>query len=168
MIKHFNDLTVSVQVCEAIHGIVYSLVRKGACYSVRIEPFFFSEVILICRWKTLSDTQNWTFKSLVSSSRCDWEPDRLLGLECEVLTPPSPLSCRPEASCAPPSPVRLPLPAPSLEVSFSSVSQPLPQRPRDLPVPRPLVSSLLDLKTSSQRTAHTLMFYFLSLDRKEG
>lgn len=130
--------------------------------------FFFSEVILICRWKTLSDTQNWTFKSLVSSSRCDWEPDRLLGLESEVLTPPSPLSCRPEASRAPPFPVRLPLPAPSLEVSFSSVSQPLPQHPRDLPVPRPLVSSLLDLKTSSQRTAHTLMFYFLSLDRKEG
>lgn len=57
---------------EKVHPIVYEL------------NFFFSEVILICRWKTLSDTQNWTFKSLVSSSRCDWEPDRLLGLESEV------------------------------------------------------------------------------------
>lgn len=42
MIKHFDDLTVSVQVFEAIHGIVYSSVRKGASYSaVQIELFFF-------------------------------------------------------------------------------------------------------------------------------
>lgn len=139
--------------------------EKVHAIGIRVNAFF-SEVILICRWKTLSDTQNWTFKSLVSSSRCDWEPDRLLGLECEVLTPPSPLSCGLR------HPVHLLYGAPPiarsvLEVSFSSVSQPC--LARDCPIPGLKANSnAWTWRQALRGPSSTLIFYFLSLDRKEG